>query len=234
MGNGRETVTLQLLDRYGWAVIESHAQPWLRATPGDQVASQHHLPIPGPLPAGQYTLNVRLQKPDGTPLLAYTPEGPVESLRLATVVVRPQPPEMDAGEWQAVGASVADVVTLVAYRLDHTRVLPGDWLRLTLVWHARTAPGRDATVFTQLIGPDGQVWAQHDNPPRGGSYPTSLWQPGEFVSDDYLLQVKPDTPPGRYTLITGMYLPDTLERLPVQMEGGFPGDAIMVTEIDIM
>jgi hypothetical protein len=186
------------------------------------------------LPAGQYTLSLQLQKSDGAPLPAYIAKGPVESLPLAAVIVRPRTPDLRTGRWEPVDASVADTVALVAYRLDRKQLRPGDWLRLTLVWQARTAPGRDATVFTQLIGPDGQIWAQYDNPPRGGSYPTSLWQPGELVSDDYLLQVKPDTPPGRYTLITGMYLPDTLERLPVQMGGGFRGDAIRLTEIDII
>jgi hypothetical protein len=198
------------------------------------IANRHRLPIPGSLPAGQYELIVRLQKPDDAPLYAITPDGPVESLPLASVTVRPQPPNLEVSGWHPVGASVAGVVTLVAYRLDRTQLLPGDWLRLTLGWQAKATPSQDATVFTQLIGPDGQVWGQKDNPPRAGWYPTSVWQPGELVADDYLFQVSPDAPPGRYVLVTGMYLPDTLERLPVTPAGeNRITDAIMLTEIDI-
>lgn len=231
---GHEWVSVGLINRFGRMEIEDRIQPWLGRVAGHVIADERALPIPGPLPAGQYTLAVRLQKPDDAPLPAHTPDGPAERLPLASVLVRPGSPDLDADGWQPVGASVADVVTLVAYRLDRTQLAPGDWLRLTLVWQARAVPGRDVTVFTQLIGPDGRVWGQYDNPPRGGWYPTSLWQPGELVADDYLLQVSPEASPDRYTLVAGMYLPDTLERLPVRPADGGPAtDVIVLTEIEI-
>lgn len=233
-GQGQEKVAVQLVDRYGWPVVESQLQPWLDVSPGSQTVSHHRLPLPGSLPAGRYTLAARLQMPDDRPLPANTSDGPVERLPLSSVVIRPMPPDLDAGGWQPVGTSLADAVTLVAYRVDRTQLSPGDWLRLTLAWQAQITSERDVTVFTQLIGPDGRVWGQHDNPPRGGWYPTSLWQLGELVADDYLLQVSPDAPSGRYVLVTGMYLPDTLERLPVQSADGTPlADAITLTEIEI-
>lgn len=233
-GEGGEIAAVQLIDRYGRPVIESQFQPRFGISPGSQVVSRHQLPIPGPLPTGQYTLAVRLQLPDDTSLPAHTPGGLTDRLPLASVVIRPQPPSLDTDDWQPLGASVADTVTLVAYRLDHTQLAAGDWLRLTLIWQTQKEPGRDATVFTQIIGPDDQVWGQHDNPPRGGSYPTTLWQPGELIADDYLIQVSPDAPPGRYTLIAGMYLPDTLERLPIQLADGNPlTDSVPLTTIEI-
>ena len=78
------------------------------------------------------------------------------------------------------------------------------------------------------------MWGQQDNPPRGGWYPTSLWQPGEPVADDYLLRVSPEAPPDHYSLVTGMYLPDTLERLPIQpADGGPTTDTIVLGGIEI-
>ena len=230
----QDKVTLQLLDRYGWPVVESQTEPWAHQPAGAQVVSQHRLPIPGPLPAGQYTLAVRLQKPDDAPVPAQTPNGPVERLPLASIVVRPPPPNLDAEGWQPVGALVGDTAKLVAYRVDRTRLIPGDWLRLTLAWQAQGTPAQDTIVFTQLIGPDGHIWGQYDNPPRGGWYPTSLWRPGEIVADDYLWQVNPGTPPGHYKLVTGMYLPDTSARLAIQPGNDSPStDSIVLAEIEI-
>lgn len=78
------------------------------------------------------------------------------------------------------------------------------------------------------------VWGEKDNPPRDGWYPTSMWRPGELVTDDCLLQVSPDAPPSRNVLVTGVYLPDTLERLPVTPAGGtWITDVLMLTKIDI-
>ena len=69
------------------------------------------------------------------------------------------------------------------------------------------------TVFTQLLGPDGQVWGQRDNVPGGGWYPVSLWLPGQPVVDDYAFQIHPDAPPGNYRLIAGLYFSDSQARL---------------------
>ncbi|NJO00075.1 MAG: hypothetical protein HC875_41160, partial [Anaerolineales bacterium] len=98
--------------------------------------------------------------------------------------------------------------------LDQPEVTAGDWLRFRLVWQADQAVGTDLTVFTQLLGPDGQVWGQRDNQPQGGRYSLSWWQPGQPVADDYAFQVSPDAPPGTYRLIAGWYDPTTLTRLP--------------------
>jgi hypothetical protein len=86
---------------------------------------------------------------------------------------------------------------------------------LTLYWEARREVGRDYTVFTHLIDSDDQMWAQKDNPPRGGNYPTSFWDQGELIRDDYDLPLPSDTPLGEYVVEIGLYLPSTGERLPV-------------------
>jgi hypothetical protein len=48
-----------------------------------------------------------------------------------------------------------------------------------------------------------------------GIYPTTLWQPGEFVTDVHTIPVPPNLPPGEYSLEVGLYLAETGMRLPI-------------------
>ena len=106
-------------------------------------------------------------------------------------------------------------------------------LRFALVWQPEQAVDTDLTVFTQLLGPDGQVWGQQDNQPKGGWYGTSLWNPNRPVTDDYAFQIPLDAPSGSYRLIAGLYDPVTLERIPVQTGSGQPGDFVEVGPVQI-
>ncbi len=49
--------------------------------------------------------------------------------------------------------------------------------------------------------------------PASGARPTSSFVPGEYVADEHLLGGSAALPPGRYTLIAGLYDPATGERL---------------------
>ena len=95
---------------------------------------------------------------------------------------------------------------------------PGGQLDVTLVWEALARPETDFTVFTQLIGPDGKVHGQKDNPPVFGTHPTTAWQQGEIVVDRYRIVLADGAPAGVYRLIAGLYEPQSGRRLPV--DGG--------------
>jgi hypothetical protein len=84
-------------------------------------------------------------------------------------------------------------------------------LIVTLFWQAGAEMARDYTAFVHLLGVDGQPIAQLDRPPDG--YPTSDWQPGEVIIDQYVIQLPADLPVGAYHLQTGFYYLPTLERL---------------------
>jgi 4-amino-4-deoxy-L-arabinose transferase-like glycosyltransferase len=96
----------------------------------------------------------------------------------------------------------------------------GEGIPLTLVWSAEQPPTTAFTVFTHLVGPDGKLWGQWDNPPVWGTYPTTDWEAGEIVFDQYLIPVSEDAPPGEYHLLVGLYDPITGERLAVINDGG--------------
>jgi len=77
---------------------------------------------------------------------------------------------------------------------------------------------QDYTVFTHLVDEKQNIWGQKDNPPVDGFYPTSRWNVGEIVRDQYDILISPEAPPGEYQIEVGMYLAETGERLVVEGE----------------
>ncbi|MFQ5885912.1 MAG: hypothetical protein ACE5II_01615, partial [Anaerolineae bacterium] len=125
--------------------------------------------------------------------------------------------------------SLGNQVELVGYDIEEGEVEVGGRVQLTLYWRALTQMERDYTVFTHLIDEEGRIWGQEDNEPLRGSYPTSFWDIGEVVKDEYELVVNGGTPPGEYLIEVGIYLAETGERLPVySIEGELVGDRILL------
>jgi 4-amino-4-deoxy-L-arabinose transferase-like glycosyltransferase len=84
---------------------------------------------------------------------------------------------------------------------------------LRLFWRAGAQLDKDYSVFVHLRR-DNQTVAQSDSYPAAGYYPTHLWRPGDIVADDHLLTAA--AAPGEgYSLVIGLYLLPTLERLQV-------------------
>jgi len=108
-------------------------------------------------------------------------------------------------------------IRLLGYDLDRQTVHPGDTLYLYLYWQAANEIPHDYRVFTQLLGAENVIVAQHDKIVGADAYPTSHWPVGALVRDRFLLTLDPDVPPGQYTLIAGLYRPDQdLTRLRVR------------------
>ncbi len=126
---------------------------------------------------------------------------------------------------------LADRVALRGYRLDPAGVKPGSELALKVYWQALAPLDQDYTVFTQLLDAGGAFVAGWDSQPLGGFFPTSQWPPGEVVTDRVRLPLPAVLPAGDYTLVTGMYRLDTLERLPAV--GAEAKDCVILTMINI-
>ena len=71
---------------------------------------------------------------------------------------------------------------------------------------------RDYTVFVHILGPDGQLIAQHDGTPATGTRSTTSWLAGEVILDKHPFHLPADLPPGQGILVTGIYDSETLER----------------------
>ncbi len=111
--------------------------------------------------------------------------------------------------------TIGDSLALRGYELDSTSVAPGQELRLKVYWQTDAPQTNDYTIFTQLLDHNGTLVTSQDSQPLGGYFPTSHWPANEIITDMVRLPLSADLPPGDYTLITGMYLLGTLERLPV-------------------
>lgn len=177
---------------------------------------------------------------DGTALqLAWLREGhPSVEERLFTLPATPEGPAR---------ARFGDVATLLGYdlhclacdppnpgnptTLTISRAADGDAsLALTLFWQARTRTDRSYTVFTHLIGPDGQLASQQDNPPRDGTRPTDTWLAGELLVDPYRLAIPAGLAAGIYRIEVGMYDAVSGERLPAFDAGAnrLPDDRLLL------
>lgn len=110
---------------------------------------------------------------------------------------------------------------LLGYSLEPAPVRAGNTVRLTLYWQVLAPLDKGYTVFTHLLAKtNGPVWAGHDSQPDGGYYPTTVWQPGEVILDVHPLSVPADAPPGEYRLEVGLYLLETMARLPATDAAG--------------
>ncbi len=126
-------------------------------------------------------------------------------------------------------------IALIGYGVDRKEIKAGETLELVLYWQALSEMERDYTIFTHLIGEGGRIWAQQDNQPLGGEFPTSFWEKGEVLKDYYELALKEDAPAGPYALEVGIYDAETGVRLAVTDEAGnpLPDARILLEEIEV-
>jgi 4-amino-4-deoxy-L-arabinose transferase-like glycosyltransferase len=110
-----------------------------------------------------------------------------------------------------------DQLALIRSAADRDALSAGATLNLEMRWQALSRMSHTYTLFVHLADDAGRPVAQHDSPPRGGAFPTTLWAPGETVEDDVSLAV--NAPPGRYQLLAGAYDSQTQQRLPASTGG---------------
>jgi hypothetical protein len=148
-------------------------------------------------------------------------------------------PERPMPEWVAGPADVDGPLSFLGYELDQTQVRRGEEVVLRTFWRVDGDPGRVAerserqrplSIMAHLLGPDGVLVAVGD----GLGVPVEGWQPGDQIVQNHRLSVPSDAPTGDYTLQTGAYWLDTLERWPVRAADGTRSDHILLDKITIL
>ena len=173
---------------------------------GEFLRDQYVFRLPADLSAGEFEWRMQLQS-HGIPTSDDYQSG------VTLNVVAPdrvfQAPLLSA----RLNAHMGDQIMLAGYLLSKTSLKSRGSLDVTLVWQANEEIANYYHVFLHLIDADGYIVAQSDGEPADWSRPTTGWLAGEFVPDQHILQIPSNIDAGAYSLHTGLYDPDTGERL---------------------
>ena len=94
------------------------------------------------------------------------------------------------------------------------RARAGDTLDIPITWHSFAASQRDYSQFLHFVHAEtGAQWG-YDQPPLGLRLPTRLWYAGLQDSEVWRVSLPADLAPGQYSVFTGLYDSDTMQRLP--------------------
>ncbi|MFW6082994.1 MAG: hypothetical protein ACOC8C_02965, partial [Chloroflexota bacterium] len=76
-------------------------------------------------------------------------------------------------------------------------------------------------VFTHLLSQGGELLAQHDGPPAGGTEGTTDWEAGETIVDTHRMAFVPGVADGAgpATVIVGLYDPENIDARVMTSEG---------------
>jgi hypothetical protein len=169
------------------------------------------------------------------PVLSRQHEPIADKLFLAPLKVAAAPPSAEElRSARAIDFTLGDAIDVVGYTLANRAARPGESLNLSVYWKSVAKVNQDYIVFVHLLDAGGNVRAQIDAQPRGGNYPTSIWDVGEIVRDDYEFALPRDLTPGEYKIVLGMYEYPSLVRLnTIDATGKNIGDHLTLDPIQV-
>ncbi len=133
---------------------------------------------------------------------------------------------------QRVG-SVDHLADLMSATHD-AAIQPGEIFHASFLWKSTETTSENWTETVYLLNREQQVIAQEDSWPCGNSYPTSVWQPGEVISEDHKLPIPANLSSGPYMLAVSFYRLSDGTRLSTLDAHGRPiGDALPIDAIVI-
>jgi len=199
-------------------LIHQYVFPTSYWQPGDIVPEVVEVDISAGLSDGLYAWGVGGSVPPSRELLPVTPvelgQGPIANMwfwqtaRYPQVVTgKPLP-----NGAQTIDASFDDGIALEGYEVRREE----EQSIITLYWRAYEPPTDDYTIFVHAEA-GGQIIAQRDERPLGGTLPTWAWQADELVVTTFMLDA-----PQPEDIFIGMYN-SALQRLPVEV-GGTPAE----------
>lgn len=140
--------------------------------------------------------------PDLTPVLSTT--GGQSSDAGSSLVSRTRPAVP-----LAVDAELGGQVSVLGADVPRAPVKPGGPLAARFFFEVKRPLTRSWQVFLHIDARAGGYRIHGDHDPVRGSYPTDLWQAGEFITDEWSTTVPRDAPAGTYDVWLGFYSEDT-------------------------
>jgi 4-amino-4-deoxy-L-arabinose transferase-like glycosyltransferase len=179
------------------------------------------------LPPGKYMLEVGLFAPAQNARVPVTINGKrAEDDRVLIGPLKVRLPPPASMTYRTGNARFGDSITLTGFDAV-SKVKRSENLKLSLLWQSEKYIQRDYTLFVHALDNAGRIVAQTDVQPRGGAYPTSIWDASEFVPDEITLAIPPDAR-GTLRVVIGWYDAQTGERLPTAT-----GDSILLSEVNV-
>ncbi|MEA3308574.1 MAG: glycosyltransferase family 39 protein [Chloroflexota bacterium] len=156
--------------------------------PGDVLADRYRLQLPAEIARAQgWQLAVVLfERTSGERLPFIVAGDPRAAATLAQVGVSASnaragvPP---TGQQLETPIIFGEALKLEGHALATTETA----LQLTLWWRSKSPLAQNLTTFVHLYDAEGEMLATADRPPLHGGFPTSLWQPGDRVQDEYTI-----------------------------------------------
>lgn len=187
------------------------AFPTVYWKPGDALRDDYSLPISAIAAPGKYSLEVGLY-PMGKPGDRLVALGSGDDrVLLASVKIVPRELVRYAPSTH-VGAVFDGQIELIGYDASVAQ----NQVRLILYWRAKKPIDANYTVFVHALDASGKIITQADRQPQAGNYPTSIWDAGEQVRDEYMLEL----PAAAQRIVVGLYRAETGERLQVTTGSG--------------
>ncbi len=148
---------------------------------------------------------------DGHPfsLLVSTERDPAGAQRVKDKILSELPPGI-----KRMNVDFGGKIELLGYKVEPEAVDAGSSFTISYFFRCKEALADDWLVFIHGDGPQGgshRVFGDHA--PLGGLHPTSEWQMGQIVQDDYIMEVPANYPYKGFTLWMGLWKGD--RRLPV-------------------
>jgi hypothetical protein len=155
----------------------------------------------------------------------------LESEKISVFQSRTDPVSVPTAPENHLDVQMLDRLRLIGFSLTDEETS----VQLTLFWKVlQPLPFPNGRVFVHLRNEAGETVYQADHIPSESIRPIPLnnWRVGETIPDVSLLEVPADSLPGTYTLLVGIYDPETQQRLPV--ENDITGEnAVVLGEYEI-
>ncbi len=181
--------------------------------PGLVMTTTHSVALPAD-GLGLYTLRAFLYRPDDptTYLFLDAAGAPTETLEIP-LVIRPESQATVSLPPASPLAVFGDGVYLLGGDV-RPPAQRGQPFEVAAGWTTGHPLDASYAVFAHLVDAGGQIIAQQDQLPLGGRYPTTIWEPGEVISDTLSITVPAEAAGKTACLRLGMYDQASLVRLP--------------------
>ena len=212
---GPQTAVLRLHGAGGQEVGQVTTE--LQWQKGEVVSATAALPVVQDAAPARAVLDIALLDEAGQNQAAASATGRVLEVPAPLQTVKIVPSSVYSPDPQfKTAASFGDQLALIGYDVRWAREGP----IVTLYWQALEEMAQDYTTFVHVLNGEGQLVAQSDSQPTNGIYPTSIWDKGEIVADRKDLILPPEAVNHNLQIAAGVYLLETMQRLPVKDAAG--------------